>query len=296
MKIGCVIQGDIRRGTALVLAEMCPLFDLVILSTWLGQEDVIPDGKFLLLQSEKPQVPGLTNRNLQRLLTAKGIHLARNLECDYVLKWRSDMLPSKLNVNDLLCWTNFDVPSGMRSRIAMPAFRNLSVEPDWFSSIPDMFAFGHISDMEMLWGDKGFNYALDLNVPEEMLSELSGKFSNLSSLYCPESELYAIFKDRLQKKIGKKLTHHQIAADYFRLFDHGRLGIFWFGRERGFRAIAQAQEHRWWTEKNWLKRNAIVNFPGYPVKGAYQNLQKFISPFMVKLDEFRQSIAWMIRS
>jgi radical SAM superfamily enzyme YgiQ (UPF0313 family) len=54
----------------------------------------------------------------------------------------------------------------------MPAFRNLSVEPDWFSSIPDIFSFGSIEEMELLWGDDGFNYAAEMNFPEQMRREL----------------------------------------------------------------------------------------------------------------------------
>ena len=177
----------------------------------------------------------------------------------------------------------------------MPAFRNLSVTPDWLSSIPDLFAFGHIDEMEMLWGEANFDYALDMNIPNEMAKDLSGKLQNLASFYCAESELYAIFKERLQLHLGFRLTHPQIALDYLRLFDHRRLGIYWFGREGGFRSIAQGWEHHWWTEANWQRADIKISPSGYLVSGIRDKILAWCSPFRVMTEQYRQAIAWEVR-
>ena len=299
MKTGCVIQGDIRRGTSQILHELPQKFDFTVFSTWVDDEHKAPPGDYSLVVSEKPRVGGLSNRNFQRLSTARGIQAAKDAGCDYVLKWRTDMLPTRLDVNQLLNWTNYKIPNGMKSRLVMPAFRNLSVEPDWFSSIPDLFAFGHIDEMEMLWGDSEFDYALSMNLPSKMSNELKKILpdsTRLADIYSAESELYAIFRSRLQAKLGIELNHRTIAENYFRLFDYQRLGIYWFGKDRGFRSIGQAWEHPWWTESTWQKGNAKVVPSGYSVSGLSANARKAASPVRVWIEQYRQGIAWRLRS
>ena len=298
MKIGCVIQGDVRRGTNQILQEISRHFDFTVLSTWDDEKCLSILGDYHVVLNAKPFEPGLSNRNLQRLSTASGLQAAKAAGCDYVLKWRTDMLPTKLDVNQLLNWTNYKIPNGMKSRLVMPAFRNLSVEPDWFSTIPDMFAFGHIEEMEMLWGDSEFDYSLSMNLPNEMLNNIKKTLSDSTSLvdlYCAESELYAYFRSRLQVKLGIELNHPIIAANYFRLFDYHHLGIYWFGKERGFRSIGQAWEHPWWTESAWQKGNAKIVLRGYPVSGLSANLRKVASPILVLIEQYRQGIAWSLR-
>lgn len=299
MKVGCVIQGDIRRGSEYVLREFPAIFDFTVLSTWKNDESKIPKGQFSVILNNKPPAAGISNRNYQRLTTARGVDAAKAAGCDYVLKWRTDMFPSRLDVNQLIEWAGYNVPRGMKSRIVMPAFRNLSVEQDWFSSTPDLFAFAHIHEMKLLWGDSNFDYSSDINVPEQMFAELNlrGTPENmLADLYPAESELYAIYKSRLQSNFSGQLTHREIAYNYFRLIDHRRLGIFWFDKTRGFRAINQAWEHPWWTESNWHDGRAKLVPAGYPVTGISRKVRKTISPFRVRLEEVLQSIAWRCRS
>lgn len=299
MKVGCVIQGDIRRCTELIVKELIPKFDFMVLSTWQDEAENVPNGDYCLILSDKPSVSGFSNRNLQRLSTARGINAARVAGCDYVLKWRTDMLPTKINVPLLHQWANFNIPNGAKSRLVMPAYRNLSVDPDWFSSIPDLFSFGHISEMEMLWGDSDFNYSLDVNIPNEMVLETKEflcQSRKLVDLYCAESELYAIFKSRLQNKLRVELSHPEIAKNYLRLIDYRRLGIYWFGRERGFRSIRQAWEHPWWTEAIWRDDgNTKLALPGYQLSGISSHLKKIASPLLAWSDEFHQSLMWAFK-
>jgi hypothetical protein len=295
MKIGCVIQGDIRRGTKHVLALLPSKFDFTVLSTWDSDVHKIPSGNYTLVTSAKPKVTGLSNRNCQRLSASRGLQAAKEAGCDYVLKWRTDMLPTKLDLNQLLNWANFNIPKGMKSRLVMPAFRNLSVKPDWFSSIPDLFAFGHIEEMEMLWGDSEFDYSLNMNIPNEMSSELAKDFyfsAPLDVLYSAESELYALLKSRLQIKTGIELNHPLVAINYLRLIDYQRLGIFWFANDKGFRSIGQAWEHAWWTESLWNNEKYKVVPSGYHISEFRALILKSISPIRVKLEQYRQTIAW----
>jgi len=295
MKVGCVIQGDIRRGTEFVLQELTKHFDFTVLSTWKSDEWKIPTGDFSVILNDKPLEAGLSHRNYQRYSTARGIHAAKNVGCDYVLKWRSDMLPAKLDVQQLIQWANFDVPIGMKSRIVIPAYRNLTVEPDWFSSIPDLLSFAHIDMMEMLWNDNNFDYSLQTNVPKMMqnyLQNVPHLDQNLHETYCSESELYAIFKNRLQNRLGVQLSHYTICKNYFRLFDDKKLKIFWFDNVAGFRSVQQAWEHPWWTEAVW-ERGEPKKLPyNYPVEGIINKTYAAFSPLRCRLEELRQSLLW----
>ena len=297
MKIGLIIQGDMRRGSEFVLREIPKLFDYTVLSTWQADESKIPTGTFATIINDPPKEAGLSHRNYQRFSTARGLEAARDAGCDYVLKWRTDMLPTKLDVEKLIEWANFSVPPGVTSRIVMPAFRNLTVEPDWFSSIPDLFAFGHIDMMEMLWGDDGFDYHEPFNIPKMMRKDLNfnpDMTNNISEFYCAETELYALFKQRLQMNLGLQLSHVDICKSYFRLFNERQLKIFWFGPHAGFRSIQKAWEHPWWTEKTWKNQDPEILPCGYPVQGRTNKIKAALSPFRIRLDEMSKAMQWRL--
>lgn len=285
IKTCAVVQGNIRQGAAMVMEMLSKHFDLVILSTW--QDEVpacIPRGNWELVLSDKPTQPGYSNRNFQRLSTAAGLRRAREMGATHVLKWRSDMLPTRLDVTQLMQWAQYEVPPGMNSRLVTCAFRNLSVRQDWFSTIPDLFAFGDIESMIMLWGDAGYDYARSMNIPDAMLQEEGDVWLNrtdVMGLYCPEAELYAQFKNRLQDKFGRRLIHPEIAGSYMRLIDHRRLGICWFGAPGQFRPIAQALQHPWWTEAIWENGRPTVAESGYPETTFVQKLRrKHLTPWV----------------
>ncbi len=294
MKVGCIIQGDIRRGSSLILELLPQLFDYTVLSTWDdGQET--PKGSFELIRSPKPAVPGFTNRNYQRFSTARGLEAAKAAGCNYVLKWRTDMLPIQISVSQLLGWAQFSPPKDTHSRIVVPAFRNISIAPDTFSTMPDLFSFGHIQEMEKLWGDDGFDYTQQYNMSIQDREAISSKFLNspaLADLYCAEAELYALYRSRLNQFGSKTLSHKFVAENYLRLVDHRRLGILWFGAQSGFRSIGQAWEHPWWTEKNWQQHNARIYPCGYQSSGLISRLKKKISKYKIQNELKCQEKTW----
>lgn len=294
MKIGCIIQGDIRRGTNLVLEHVPKLFNYTILSTWVTHNR-IPKGNYDLACNQKPIAAGFSNRNYQRYTTARGLEAAKAAGCNYVLKWRTDLLPTKLSTKVLLEWAQFSPPKDIKSRIVIPAFRNLSVEPDCLSSMPDLFAFGHIDEMEKLWGDKDFDYSKDFNLPaheRDILGHDLLKSMEFAGLYPPESELYTLYRDRLNASSSNQATHKTIAENYFRLINYLDLGILWFGPQQGFRPIGTAWEHPWWTEKQWLKKNAKVQPYGYPFSGLNDKIRRKISRHKVRRELSEQQKIW----
>jgi hypothetical protein len=280
-----------------VLSCLSQQFDVVILSTWDDElPEKIPLGPWDVVLNQKPVVAGYSHRNFQRFSTAAGLRRAAELGATHVLKWRTDMLPTLLDVAQLLAWSKFDVPPGVSSRLVTCAFRNLSVRQDWFSTLPDLFAFGDIDMMAMLWGDDAFDYASGMNFPLALQAEAD--FRDWSSrpdfqgIYCPEAELYALFKGRLQIKLGVELTHAQIAKKYIRLVDHQQLGICWFGEPGKFRSVTQALQHPWWTEQIWQSGRPQITELGYPEEGFIKKFRrKFLTPKAIKR-ELENQMDW----
>ncbi len=288
-----VVQGNIRRGTDEVLACLARHFDRVILSTWDDENpDKIPKGGFEVVLNKKPLVTGYSHRNFQRLSTAAGLRRAEELGATHVLKWRTDMLPTKLNAEQLLKWSVYEVPPGFDSRLVTCAFRNLTVKQDWFSTIPDYFAFADISLMKLLWGDASFDYSLKMNIPVEMEDEYGIKWCDRPDalgLFCPEAELYAIFKSRLQKQLCRPLTHFEIAKHHMRLFNHRHLGICWFGEQGKFRSITQALQHPWWSEWTWRYGRPVYVESGYPETNWLQKFRrKHVTRAVIRYESYRQ--------
>jgi hypothetical protein len=292
-KIGCIIQGNVRRGTNLVLEHIPKHFDYTVFSTW-DDETNIPKGDFEVLLNSKPLVPGYGNRNFQRYNVARGLDAVKKAGCDFVLKWRSDMLPTKLSVKQLLDWAKFSPPENAQSRIVMPAFRNLCVNPDVFSSVPDLFAFGHVDEMIKLWGDEGFDYSKNWNVTPEYLAHFKGTPEQDTFLdpYCPEAELYGIYRSRLIQSTGLNLTHKTIAEEYCRLIDYRDLGILFFDSQSGFRNIGQAWEHPWCTEKEWLTKSIQSRPYRYDSSDLMGRIRRKISRWKMRSELKLQEKIW----
>lgn len=254
-----------------------------------------PKGNFEVILNKKPHIPGSSNRNLQRFSTARGLEAARAAGCDYVLKWRTDMLPTNLSTKQLLNWAQFLPPSNAKSRIVLPAFRNLSVSPDTFSSMPDLFAFGHIDEMEKLWSDRDFDYSQNWNIPLRNVNTISPALfqsKRFTDVYCAEVELYNIYSTRINQGLKEKLTHKSIAEEYLYLIDYLELGILWFGPNFGFRSIGQAWEHPWWTVREWKKQSAKIYPADHHYVGLLGSIRRKISKYKIKSELTRQEGLW----
>jgi len=279
-KLACIIQGTLRRGFEEVLVAMGRLFPLVIVSTWKEEGPKLPAGRYEVVLSDPPPCPGIGNRYLQRCGVVAGLAAARSLGSTHVLRWRTDLLPTQLDPLSLLRRAERDVPAGLSSRVVLSAWRNLSVEPDWFSSLPDLFMFSDLVSMERLWSVTGMDLSKPVNFPPEMVKdlgitfdavanrlELNGRTYNLNQAFDTHIELYAWLRSRLQNELGRVLDHPTIALSALSLVNHRRLGVCWFKDcpELQFRPIINAVNFRWWTERNWKQRTPPPLTPvGWP--------------------------------
>lgn len=301
IKTACIVQGNMRRGTEEAMAALTGRFDVLILSIWKEDECKVPPGggRFELILNEVPNCEGQAHRNYQRVGVSSGLKLAEKLNCNYILKWRTDMLATELDVNKLLKMSQYNVPDEVPSRIVMCDFRNMSVNPDWFSSIPDFFAFGHIDMIKMLWSDDGFDSQMPVNPPEEMKRELGidiqwfyKDMRKTCAVFPAESELYAHLKSRLMRKTARELTHPIIAREYLYLLDHRKLRICWFAPDEGFRSIGVVYRYPWWTESVWKGAKAFVISSEFPKKYLWRKVGRKLSGFVKKRSCLEQQM-WL---
>lgn len=290
MKIGCVVQGDLRIPLKPILNALSNSFNSIVVSTWLEDKDKCPSGKYELVLNEKPICRGVTNRNLQRYSTARGIDALERQGCTHVLKWRTDLLPTKLNVKNLIQLSELKANNELGGGIVTGCFRHLSVNPDWFSSFPDLYSFSTIEAAKLLWSDEEFSYNKHFNMPVRMSQELEiitgnfqdtfkfrGKEHNLLEIYSysPHTELYAIFKDRIEKKLSTRLTHPEIISKFFTLIDDDSTGICWLASVNPlkFRPIRQGYNIKWWQQTVTRQFNPTI----YSIEDLQKPLRNIIS-------------------
>jgi len=293
-----IVQGNLRTERIHDIVQTLQKdFDSVVVSCWeddrlMGQKLRCP-----VIYNRRPAHPGLSNRNLQRLSVDAGLTWACEQGATHVLKWRTDMLPTKLNIATLLSYVREQPDSLLGGRIVVPAFRNLTVTADWFSSVPDLFAFGPIEAMSSLWGvSPSFDFSLPFNVPPTMRDDLGDSWQKGKSLedvagyYCAETEVYAWFRDSVERTFGINLDHQRIVRDFFRLINHADLQICWFGTD-GFRPIGQAWEHPWWTVAQWRHGSPYAVKPGYEKTYWWQTVRAKLNPGRLR-SEIRKQATW----
>lgn len=273
-KVVTVIQGNIRPGFNEVLRAVQRFSDAVVLSTWRCEHRLVPEGEFELVLNDPPIERGITNRNLQRVSTVSGLRRAKELGADFVLKWRTDLLPTAITKKQLLDWVMHDVPRSVPSRLLLSPFRSAALTPDWFSSLPDLYAFGHLDMLHMLWNAHGFDTTRAFNVPPGMRQlpglEIAGERLLINGYDCTSYfdahiECWAWFKENLQHCLKREIEHNEAARDFLSMPDHRRWKICWFrGDTNGllpYRSIAQATTRHWSTEKAWRNGRLPVSVP-----------------------------------
>lgn len=126
----------------------------VIFSTWEGSEDKYSNEDTVIF-NKVPANGGVKNYELQRLSTYNGILFAKELGYKYVLKLRSDLIPTSgnkfLEILDLdsinfLCW------------------HDTHVHDEFHGYLVDYLMFGKVEDLEKIW---------DSNYTQFIVPELS---------------------------------------------------------------------------------------------------------------------------
>lgn len=187
----------------------------IILSTW-DDYDCIEFEEFCtVIKSNKPDKPGMSNINYQLISTSNGLKKARELNCKYVLKTRTDqriyskdidtyfknLLKTNLYSGQKLIILNFNT---FKFRLYTPS---------------DMLMFGEIDEMMLFWSN--------LIYSEKSHKKLESQILN-SKITCPESYLFLSFLIKKNEKIFWNLNHSiMLIVKYFIIVDKNTVDLFW---------------------------------------------------------------------
>ena len=148
-------------------------------------------------------------------------------------------------------------------------------------STPRIIEVGHIDEIELLWEDKEFDYTKDFNFIGIEDPEIIQK-------YDAHSELYLIYRNRVEDKIGIKLSHPEIVRSRLNLIDFEFLKICWFKDDTSFRSIKQAYEYPWWTERSYKKNKFRIYNSKKKIYCISKLYYQLINYFLTKINVSKQ--------
>ncbi|STR45481.1 WavE lipopolysaccharide synthesis family protein [Iodobacter fluviatilis] len=233
-KVGIVIQGPIKQEddftyeTAISYRKNMPSVEIVI-STWHGQvierEVDLMSQNIYVIKSTPPNNSGLCNINYQIVSTKAGIDLLRKLNCKYILKTRSDQRLYAPNIVGYLLGLLNEYPSlnysQQKARIVELSLSVCRYRP---YSMCDMFQFGHVDDLSIMW-------SCDLDARGMDVATYSKKEITPRILY--EDMVAEIYLHRSYlRKIGvddfAELSHYyKILSENFIIIDKESVDLFW---------------------------------------------------------------------
>lgn len=293
-RICVLVAGNIGIYSRLVIDQLEKFGYPIILVTNIESQHKTDDIKCEKIFIACPNY-GIGNRNIQRMQVVAGLKRAKELGFEYCLKWRSDLFPINLNFDKLLTKISGDHGRGIK-KIALTAWRNRSVYPDIFSSIPDLFMFSSVDALLVMWDDDDFNYYEDFNLPKSMFRsrlypiygssiEILGKKYNISSIYDNHTELYAIYKQRLELKYKQQLSHTEICQLFFYFLGEREINYCWLG-PNGFRPRIQAPQFLW--KKKQKSRYELVEPVGWQYD--FYLFYRIYSKIMIVTDLIKQNL------
>ena len=269
--LGIVIQGPVcveMDFTSRVISRYLDIYPgaLIIFSTWAGEEIKLKEfdkfylnSRFRIILNSKPANPGFSNVNLQIEATKNGLKLAKDLNCEFGIKTRSDQAILNPNSINLL---NFELTEA--KRLYAQNERIIAVSLDTFVfrpyGISDMFHFGRIETLLDFW-----NIELDDRNPNsspEMTAATIRDYSKLRLAECYLTSEYLISKNFEPNFTLKQSL--EFIRDYFVIIDQQVIDLVWNKNTRKeFRYRSDVYPSKFQEIQNWEWRamqSGIENF------------------------------------
>lgn len=223
-----VSQDDFTLESARLYRRLMP-GAVVIISTWNTEPEATlrrfeADG-FGVVASTPPPVSGANNVNFQIVSTSAGIRAAREMNCEYVLKSRSDqrfyapnLLPYFLALLD-----DYPAPYAEQQtqRIIELSMNVCRYRP---YSMCDMFQFGHINDLERMWGVELDPRSMSVgDYSRQRITPRKISEDRIAEIYVHRAYLEALGQDA-----AVDLTrYYEVLASYFIIIDKESVDLFW---------------------------------------------------------------------
>lgn len=232
---GIVLQGplmledDFTLETTRLYRKLYPDTPIVV-STWKASNEsekktlsIMKDEGILIVESELPKNPGVTNINFQRYNTGKGIEKIKELGCKYVWKTRTDQ---RFYANNLITFFNH-LLNKFPLRIETNATdRLIACSTGTFSNrlynISDLMMYGNVEDVyRFFWPEEDERPKADIICDME---DILG--------YCKKRPGEIYFTSHYIEQCGHKLKWTLEDSDYYRqelfiVLDSESLDQFW---------------------------------------------------------------------
>lgn len=233
-KLAIILQGAIVHKNDFTLRIVKRYLDtfrgaIIIVSTW-DEEDTSrflslgSPNNFKIVKSSKPENTGPSNFNLQLISTLAGIEIARDSNCEFVMKTRTDQALTNPEALQHINFVFNKYPGNDESGRIVAASRNTFLYRLY--GISDMFLFGSIEEMQKFW-----QVPQDLRLLDSQQLNINSSQLTLRD-YAKEElvEVYLVANYLRKKNAEPKFTlEDSIKAyrDYFIILDSGTLGLIW---------------------------------------------------------------------
>ena len=221
-KTAIVIQGpvvykqDFTLETIRLYRKLFPEATIIV-SVWEDELQIkqwyeLESDKVEVVYSQRPEVRGYQNINLQLTTSYNGILRAKELGCQYVFKTRSDM---RYYSSDMISLMQMFMEKYPLVETSIQKERLVIFPPryDYFHLISDRFMFGNVDDMLNYWDvNKLFGNEYIGESAEAMLgiryAELIGK--------------------RVENKLENLAEYQKLMMDYFVIVEDKMLDFIWY--------------------------------------------------------------------
>ena len=258
-----VIQGNVRKSTYKCIKEFQRNGYYVIFSCW--QDCIVPaewhNEKLKIIKTTKPSKRGLNNRNLLRVSANRGVKEAKRKGFQYIIKWRSDIIPGDNFLKNLEN-EKFITPIE-KGKIIIPNFRCFKFTPRLYSSINDMVQIGRSSAMDILWGLDMMDMDKEYNGPKQIKD---WPVQMIESFYCNESELLAnIIARKLQAKVDDLYDIDEQLYDdtfdkTFELSSYQDFDMIWLNEKLRKRSLITTVDRGCRTNIEYMARVAMIEY------------------------------------
>jgi hypothetical protein len=264
-RVGIVVQGPILVRGDLTL-KICESLSSnypsvpIILSTWHLDDDSYLE-RFsnlgIIIQiCSPPTYAGLGNINMQITTTREGIKLAQEMNCEFVLKMRTDTWFSEPDFLNYLCEEFLLESKTFECYPIIVTSFNTSMVREF--SINDQIQFGHISNLLSFWGAP-----LDFRSVGDLPYSLSSKEpTDHSKNRLAEVWLVTHYLDAqgIPYEFTQK-SYLEIIAKYFVVVDESTLGMVWHKSVLRDLRLLRSQSHlsgnSFISRSDWMKTRRL---------------------------------------
>lgn len=237
IKMGIIIQGPLLKENNFTL-ETIKLYKKlyenteIILSIW---EE--PDKEYLkllkkenihIIENMKPFSGGFININYQISNTKSAVLKAKELNCKYVMKTRTDCRVYDSGVKNFLISMLNQFPSRNENSLQKDRMIGIDINTHKYGiGISDVFQFGSMEEMEKMWTVSFYEKTISR---EEYCKNIEKKSNAIDRYHLEFSECYLLKRYMEKNKILLKPTlesYYKVLKENFIIIDASMINLYW---------------------------------------------------------------------